>query len=102
MLAQRLVRQLCPACKVPAPDGQGFAPVGCPACNHTGYTGRTGVFELFEVDDDLRAAIHARASEAKLRGLAQAAGMRNMRQDGQRYIDSGITSLTELLRVTRD
>ena len=62
----------------------------------------SGVFELLEVDDDLRAAIHARASEAKLRGLAQAAGMRNMRQDGQRYIDSGITSLTELLRVTRD
>ncbi len=102
VLAQRLVRQLCPACKVPSPDGQGFVPVGCPACNHTGYAGRTGVFELFEVDDGLRAAIHARASEAELRRLAQATGMRNMRQDGQRHIDTSITSLAELLRVTRD
>jgi len=102
VLAQRLVRQLCPVCKIPAPDGQGFVPMGCPTCNHTGYTGRTGVFELFELDARLNAAIHARASEAELRSLAQATGMRTMRQDGQRYIDSGITSLAELLRVTRD
>ncbi len=102
VLAQRLVRQLCPACKTPAADGQGLEAVGCPACNHTGYIGRTGVFELFEVDDTLRAAIHARAAEAELRRIAQMAGMRTMRQDGQRYIDSGITSLAELVRVTRD
>jgi len=102
VLAQRLVRVLCPACKLPAADGVGFVAVGCAACNHTGYTGRTGVFELFEVDDALRAAIHARAAEAELRQLALAAGMRTMRQDGQRYIDAGVTSLAELLRVTRD
>jgi general secretion pathway protein E len=92
VLAQRLVRKRCPAC-------QGS---GCPECGHTGYAGRTGVFELLTVDDTLRALIHARAPEAELSAAAQATGMVLMRTDGERLVAQGITSREELLRVTRD
>ena len=101
-LAQRLVRRLCPACKKPAADSEGYEAVGCAACNHTGYAGRTGVFELLTADDAIRAAVHERASEAELRRLASLAGMRGMRDDGMRWVRSGETSLAELMRVTRD
>ena len=102
VLAQRLVRKLCPQCRRPAPDGPGYVADGCADCNHTGYRGRTGVFELLEADDALRAAVHERAAEAELRRLAGAAGMRSMRDDGMRWVEAGQTSLAELLRVTRE
>jgi general secretion pathway protein E len=102
VLAQRLVRMLCAQCRRPSPDGEGFVADGCPACNHTGYRGRTGVFELLEADDPLRAAVHSGAAEAELRRLATSAGMRNMREDGMRWVHSGQTSLAELMRVTRE
>jgi general secretion pathway protein E len=102
VLAQRLVRRLCPACKRPAADGKGYEPVGCEACNHTGYTGRTGVFELLVANDAIRAAVHERASEAELRRLAGQTGMRTMRDDGMRWVQAGETSLAELMRVTRE
>ncbi len=102
VLAQRLVRQLCPHCRRPASDGPGFVADGCSACNQTGYRGRTGVFELLEADDAIRAAVHERAAEAELRRLAGLAGMRSMREDGMRWVDDGQTSLAELLRVTRE
>ena len=102
VLAQRLVRKLCPHCSRPAPDGRGCVADGCAECNQTGYRGRTGVFELLEADDALRAAVHERASEAELRRLATAAGLRSMREDGMRWVQSGQTSLAELLRVTRE
>ena len=92
VLAQRLVRKLCPAC----------AGTGCAACGHTGYQGRTGIFELLVTDDAQRALIHARASEAEVRSTALAAGMVLMRDDGQRLVQAGVTSPEELLRVTRD
>lgn len=92
VLAQRLVRKHCTAC-------QG---VGCEACGHTGYAGRTGIFELLVASDEVRAQIHQRAAEAELRATALAQGMVLMRQDGQRLVDAGITSAQELLRVTRD
>ena len=100
VLAQRLVRRLCPQCRRLGPEG--WVAVGCAACNDTGYSGRTGVFELLEADDALRAAVHRGESEAGLRALATAAGMRSMREDGARWIESGDTTPAELLRVTRE
>jgi len=83
VLAQRLVRKLDPA-------------------DPTGYRGRTGVFEMLLVDDTMRAQIHNRASEAEIRATALAGGMRLMRDDGERLVQAGVTTLEEVLRVTRD
>ncbi|MDR3367586.1 type II secretion system ATPase GspE [Rhodoferax sp.] len=96
VLAQRLVRKLCPHCK------QGTHPVGCELCGHTGYQGRSGVFELLVTDDAIRAQIHSRTAEADIRTAARAAGMVLMREDGERLVREGLTSREELLRVTRD
>jgi general secretion pathway protein E len=92
VLAQRLVRQRCKACA-----GQ-----GCETCGHTGYAGRTGIFELLVATDEIRTQIHQRAAEADVRATALRQGMVLMREDGQRLVDAGITSAEELLRVTRD
>lgn len=102
VLAQRLVRRLCPACREPVPGQSAWRAVGCPACNHTGYSGRTGIHELFVVDETIRGQIHAGAGEQTIRQCAYAGGMRTMRQDGQRWVDSGTTSIEEVVRVTRD
>jgi len=104
VLAQRLVRKLCPECKKPSmQDGMRvFHPVGCPTCNHTGYSGRSGIHELFTVDDGARRLIHEGRDERELRQAATAAGMRTMRQDGQRWVEGGQTSPEEIVRVTRD
>ncbi|ODU09437.1 MAG: type II secretion system protein GspE [Rubrivivax sp. SCN 71-131] len=101
VLAQRLVRKLCPDCRRQGGDGLWHA-VGCAACSHTGYKGRTGVYELMVVDDALRALIHGRGSEQELVAAAHAAGMRPMREDGQRLLRDGTTSPEEVIRVTRD
>ena len=92
VLAQRLVRKVCTAC----------AGAGCDTCAHTGYAGRTGVFELLETDDTLRALIHNRASEADIRTAALTKGMVLMREDGERLVAQGLTTREELVRVTRD
>ncbi|WP_394790708.1 GspE/PulE family protein [Rhodoferax sp.] len=92
VLAQRLVRKLCPVC-----HGK-----NCQACNHTGYQGRTGIFELLVTNDAIQAQIHNRASEADIRSAARTAGMQLMREDGERLVQAGTTSREELLRVTRD
>ena len=92
VLAQRLVRKLCTAC-------QG---AGCGACGQSGYQGRTGVFELLQTDEGLRALVHNQASEAEIREAALQAGMVLMRDDGERLVREGITSREELVRVTRD
>ena len=67
-----------------------------------GYKGRTGVYELMVVDDALRALIHNRAAESELFTAAKAHGFVPMREDGERLVTAGITSLEEVLRVTRD
>ncbi|MBS4018598.1 MAG: type II secretion system ATPase GspE [Dechloromonas sp.] len=115
VLAQRLVRRLCPHCRqagpltvdvdLPPDIERLWHPVGCPACAHTGYLGRLGVYELLEVDDELRPLIHQAHGEAALRTVAQASerGDRRLRllgEDGWRWLRTGETSLEELLRVT--
>ena len=79
-----------------------YHPVGCEHCGHTGYQGRTGVFELLITDDAIRAQIHSKASEADIRAAAIKGGMSLMRDDGERLVQSGVTSREELVRVTRD
>ncbi len=92
VLAQRLLRKSCTHC-------QG---AGCEACGHSGYLGRTGIFELLTTNDDMRALIHNQASEAQLRDAALRNGMTLMREDGERLVRQGISTPEELVRVTRD
>ena len=101
VLAQRLVRKLCTDCRKVDDRGR-WHPVGCPNCGHTGYKGRTGVYELMVADDKVRALIHSRAAESQLFVAAETAGLRPMREDGQRLIADGTTSAEEVLRVTRE
>jgi general secretion pathway protein E len=101
VLAQRLVRKLCEACRTQDREGH-WHPVGCPACGNTGYDGRTGIHELLVVDDAVREAIHGRQAERVLRGLARERGFRPMIEDGERWLAAGVTSPEELARVTRE
>jgi general secretion pathway protein E len=100
VLAQRLVRKLCPACRVHT--GSAWTAPGCGECGQTGYQGRTGIFELMVANDAIRAQIHNRASEADIRDAALKAGMTLMRDDGERLVREGVTSREELVRVTRE
>ncbi|MHB8348156.1 MAG: type II secretion system ATPase GspE [Acidiferrobacterales bacterium] len=119
VLAQRLVRRLCPQCRqahVPtaaetellemAPDEAAGATVyratGCPACGNTGYQGRTGIYELLPVDETLRGMIHDRSVEGRMRDHGRVLGMQSLRQDGLRWVRAGKTSLEEVLRVSRE
>ncbi|MDR2173162.1 MAG: type II secretion system ATPase GspE [Burkholderiales bacterium] len=121
VLAQRLVRVLCPHCRKATDPNDSekhllqqmelalperlYAPVGCEQCSHNGYRGRTGIYELLQVDDAMRKLIHEGASEDALRGHAVQRGMTSLRQDGMRWLrgntKTGATSLAELVRVTR-
>jgi general secretion pathway protein E len=100
VLAQRLVRKLCPSCKTF--DGAQWHAVGCEHCGHTGYQGRVGIYELLRTTEEIRAQIHNRASEAEVRAAAQAGGMKTMREDGERWLRDGTTTQAELLRVAKD
>ena len=117
VLAQRLVRTLCPTCRVAAPASPGEAklmaavglppsqPVwsaaGCAQCNDTGYRGRTGVYELVVMDNDLRLEVQRRRGSEELRAMAIAKGMRTLLEDGLRAAREGITTVDEVLRVAR-
>ncbi len=114
VLAQRLVRKLCAACRAPyEPDAKErsvfgrnaperlYKAVGCGACNFSGFKGRTGIYELFTADDDTRKLIHDTAAESSLREHAVRSGMVRLREDGLRWVRDGTTSLDEVLRATR-
>ena len=101
VLAQRLVRKLCEYCKR-EDDQHRWHPVGCEHCVNSGYKGRTGVYELLVVDEAIQGLIHGRAAENDITKAAVANGMRSMREDGERLVAEGVTSLEEVMRVTRD
>lgn len=116
VLAQRLVRMLCPVCKTAAtptaaesallgipPDSEAqiFRSQGCQKCNHLGYQGRTGIYELLLVDSAVREMIHQGASEQQIVEHCRAC-TQSIRQDGIDKILAGLTSIEEVLRVTRD
>lgn len=116
VLAQRLVRRLCPHCRkmgsapssvlrrlaaagvVLRPEGH-WVPVGCEHCRFVGYKGRMGLFELLLVSDSIREALLKGASEAELERLARSEGMHTLLEDGLAKCEQGLTSLEELLRV---
>lgn len=117
VLAQRLVRRICPDCRVeyePKPDtvasiAEGsmaarrfWHGAGCPACRGTGFRGRLGVFELLAATDELRDAIAARATRATLRAIATKTGLLSLRSDGWRKVQAGFTTVEEVLRVVQD
>ena len=118
ILAQRLIQTLCPQCKElvnvakaelallnlnKLPEGaQIFKAVGCPACNHKGYTDRTTVSELLMIDDDVRPLILEKADANKLKRTAIKNGMRTIRQDAINKVLSGITSIEEMVSVINE
>ncbi|MGB9148630.1 MAG: type II secretion system ATPase GspE [Burkholderiales bacterium] len=116
VLAQRLVRRVCQSCKKahdPDPaeraalNGQFkaeriYTAAGCANCNWTGYKGRTGIYELMTVDDNIRRMVHDVAAEQQLRQYAMAQGTVSLREDGIRWVAAGETTLEEVLRVTRE
>lgn len=120
ILAQRLVRLVCEECARPyKPPAEELARIdaaaksgirrrrfrrgtGCDACAGTGYRGRTGIYELLSISDGMRELIVKGGSLAQVQDLARAQGMTPLRIDGWRKATSGLTTLEEVLRVTRD
>jgi general secretion pathway protein E len=110
VLAQRLVRLVCKECREPAgpalaPDGSTVAAwrgAGCAACHGTGYTARVGIFELMDVNDDIRKRIMHNEDASQLTEAARRHGMRNLREDGWEKIRAGITTVEEVMRVTQE
>jgi type II secretory ATPase GspE/PulE/Tfp pilus assembly ATPase PilB-like protein len=117
VLAQRLVRVLCPHCKVPdtsahakafrsrmgiAPQVELFKAVGCRECRQTGFFGRHAIFEWMDTDETIRRLILENGSTDQIRAAARAAGMRTLAEDGWRLVAQGITTVEEVLSVTTD
>src|SRR5437899_625631 len=115
VLAQRLVRKICPECRErykPDPDAvallarQPVGPLvlergrGCAACRQTGYRGRTGIFELLVVTEEIKQQLLKAPNAGALRALGESQGMVTLRQDGWRKVQAGITTVEEVLRVT--
>jgi type II secretory ATPase GspE/PulE/Tfp pilus assembly ATPase PilB-like protein len=122
ILAQRLIRRLCPQCRTAAEPtdeelsalrahaaGQGktlqatlMRPVGCDACQGLGFQGRSGLFELLVMSEAMQPLVLQRAALGELRSAARQGGMRTLREDGARKVLEGQTTLEEVLRETQD
>jgi general secretion pathway protein E len=127
VLAQRLVRRICPGCRRPIEgvlpgdvaqagvtggNGQSlpehvarattYEGSGCESCSETGYRGRSGIYELLMVDDPIRDLILKRSSADIIRDKAISLGMRTLRDDGWLKVRDGATTIAEIIRVTRD
>jgi general secretion pathway protein E len=122
VLAQRLVRVLCKECReayLPTPEelrevgltpekarevsgGMIYRPVGCDACNKTGYRGRNGIYEIMLVDDDIRDLIVKKVDSGTIKRQAMHRGMRTLMDDGAAKVLRGVTSIAEVLSVTQE
>ena len=117
VLAQRLVRVLCPECRQPemvsgsrlrasgfaAPEAhyELYRRAGCDLCLHTGFRGRVGLFELMDLDEEIRQKILANADASALARTARERGMRTLHEDGWEKVRAGVTTAEEVLRVTQ-
>jgi type II secretory ATPase GspE/PulE/Tfp pilus assembly ATPase PilB-like protein len=113
VIAQRLVRRICPVCRlqepmpepmrqrlgIQDPNAALYRGKGCKECRHTGYRGRVGVYELLAMTDPVRTAIQERRSAGEIRKAAQSTGMVALREDALRKVLSGVTTLEEVLRA---
>ncbi len=119
LIAQRLVRRLCKHCRRPKEldhdflqsigfplerlgEGSIYEAVGCEKCRDTGFTGRTGIYEIIPVTDRIRPLIVARADAIEVRNMALKHGMRPLRHDGWTKVLRGVTTVEEVLRVSED
>lgn len=120
ILAQRLIRRLCPYCKVAdtpseeelnrlglssrtlPPGSTIFKANGCPECLQSGYSGRTGIYELMLLTDEVRGLIIKQAESSVIKRATRATGMKTLREDGALKVLQGITSIEEVVRVTQD
>ncbi|MBI4638371.1 MAG: Flp pilus assembly complex ATPase component TadA, partial [Candidatus Rokubacteria bacterium] len=117
VLAQRLVRRICKACRAPdapsrsdldalgiaaPPDTRLYRGRGCDECRGTGYRGRTGIYELFPITEEARSLILRRAPTPEIRRHAVEAGMVTLRLDGWAKACEGVTTIDEVLRVTQE
>ena len=117
VLAQRLVRKICSECKQPyiptehelhelgiggdKSNHQFFVGAGCSKCFNTGYKGRTGIYELMMIDEEVREMIHLRQTAGVIKQKAIEKGLRTLRMDGARKVMTGVTTIAEVLRVTQ-
>jgi general secretion pathway protein E len=119
IMAQRLVRRICPDCKKeyePTPHelrelGLGDVPpkteskfylgAGCDKCFQTGYRGRTGIYELMLVSNEIQNLVYQRTSAGAIKKVALDAGLQTLRMDGARKVLAGVTTIPEVLRVTQ-
>jgi general secretion pathway protein E len=110
VLAQRLVRVTCRHCRISAgtamtPEGETvetFRGAGCEHCSGAGYQGRVGIFELMELDDELRQRIMANEDASQITEVARRHGMRNLREDGWLKVRDGVSTAEEVMRVTQE
>ena len=115
IIAQRLVRKLCPHCKKPHPvtemerrliglkpdvDREIYEPVGCDRCDRTGYTGRIGIYEIMKITPALKEFITRNASVTELKEAAMREGMHTLKQSAGILVLKGVTSVAEMLRTT--
>ncbi len=120
IIAQRLVRKVCPECKIaaePSPhelrelgiglsdslasSGKFFVGQGCEKCFQTGYRGRTGIYEMMLINEEIQNVIYKRETAGTIKKMALGAGMQTLRMDGARKVLAGVTTVSEVLRVTQ-
>lgn len=117
VLAQRLVRTICPTCKEAyAANEEELSEIGlttkdvkvlyrgrgCDACQHTGYRGRIGIFELMVINDEIRTSIMNNSDSSTIKARARENGMKTLREDGALKVIAGLTTVAEVTRVTRE